>query len=69
MPKYLESTLKNVVVKQIVDILFHSSDDVRKSAMEKGIYDLFTEEFYNTAEKFVKEGYVLDTEEWKGDSC
>jgi uncharacterized protein (UPF0305 family) len=69
MPKYLESTPKNKVVKQIVDIFFHSSDDVRKSAMDKGIYDLFTEEFYNIAEKFIKEGYVLYTEEWKGDSC
>jgi hypothetical protein len=69
MPKYLESTLKNVIVKQIVDTLFHSYDDIREYARKKGIYDLFTEEFYNIAEKFIKEGYVLDTEEWKGDSC
>ncbi len=69
MSKYLESTLKNVVVKQIVDVLFHSSDDIREDAKKKGIYNLFSEEFYNIAEKFIKEGYVLDTEEWKGDAC
>jgi hypothetical protein len=68
MAKYLDSTPKNILVKQIVDMLFRS-DDVRKEAKKKGIYDLFTEEFYNIAEKFVKEGYVLYTEEWKGDAC
>jgi hypothetical protein len=68
MTKYLDSTTKNVLVKHIVDMFFNS-DDIREEAKKKGIYDLFTEEFYNTAEKFVKEGYVLDTEEWKGDAC
>jgi hypothetical protein len=68
MTKYLDSTTKNVLVKHIVDMFFNS-DDIREEAKKKGIYDLFTEEFYNIAEKFIKEGYVLDTEEWKGDAC
>jgi hypothetical protein len=68
MAKYLDSTQKNILVKQIVDMFFNS-DDIREEAKKKGIYDLFTEEFYNIAEKFIKEGYVLDTEEWKGDAC
>ena len=67
--KCLDPDTKNILVKHIVDWLFASPEDIREAAKRKGVYELFTEEFYNIADKILKEGYVICTEEWKGDSC